>query len=279
VHSRYERRLADAAVAGRRPEIQLRVRRFFCDSTEWHGPDAYERDLARQRDLERCGWTIFRIRESAFYVDQAAVLAELWTTLEELDIHPSGWVADEPQEPPMPAEAEATTEEPEDEPVADEPEPSVDERTDQDSTLAPYDEFDGSVPTALDTTQRELVERLRSIVAVEGPVLGHRLHTVYVRASGGQRVGPQIANALNKAITSAVRSGVLIEENVVCHARWTGCLPVMGPQWRPRLPCEPVLVQAGGFRSGRGAVRINRLAAADLVFVRPVPHSVNVGRR
>src|SRR5690242_12347415 len=31
VHSRYERRLADAAVAGRRVEIQLWVRRFFCD--------------------------------------------------------------------------------------------------------------------------------------------------------------------------------------------------------------------------------------------------------
>jgi hypothetical protein len=31
VHSRYERRLADAAVAGRRVEICLRVRRFFCD--------------------------------------------------------------------------------------------------------------------------------------------------------------------------------------------------------------------------------------------------------
>lgn len=34
MHSRYERRLADAAVAGRRVEIQLRVRRFFCDGTD-----------------------------------------------------------------------------------------------------------------------------------------------------------------------------------------------------------------------------------------------------
>ena len=32
VHSRYERTLADAAVAGQRVEIRLRVRRFFCDS-------------------------------------------------------------------------------------------------------------------------------------------------------------------------------------------------------------------------------------------------------
>ena len=34
VHSRYERRLADATVAGRRVVIRLRVRRFFCDAKD-----------------------------------------------------------------------------------------------------------------------------------------------------------------------------------------------------------------------------------------------------
>lgn len=34
VHSRYERRLADAAVAGRRVVIRLGVRRFFCDNAD-----------------------------------------------------------------------------------------------------------------------------------------------------------------------------------------------------------------------------------------------------
>ena len=66
-----------------------------CDGDAWHGPDAYEADLARQRDLERCGWQFFRIRESAFYVDQAAALEGLWATLEELGIHPSGWMDEE----------------------------------------------------------------------------------------------------------------------------------------------------------------------------------------
>ena len=66
-----------------------------CDGDAWHGPDAYEADLARQRDLERCGWQFFRIRESAFYVDQHAALDELWTTLDELDIRPSGWLDEE----------------------------------------------------------------------------------------------------------------------------------------------------------------------------------------
>lgn len=62
-----------------------------CDGDHWHGPEAYEKDLARQRDLERCGWRFFRIRESEFYADRPAVLDRLWKILHELDIHPSGW--------------------------------------------------------------------------------------------------------------------------------------------------------------------------------------------
>jgi hypothetical protein len=34
VHSRYDRKLADAAIAGQTVALRLRVRRFFCDSTE-----------------------------------------------------------------------------------------------------------------------------------------------------------------------------------------------------------------------------------------------------
>ena len=34
VHSRYERTLADAAIAGRPTSLRVRVRRFFCDATD-----------------------------------------------------------------------------------------------------------------------------------------------------------------------------------------------------------------------------------------------------
>lgn len=36
-----------------------------CDGDEWHGLDRYEEDIQRQRQLERCGWEFFRVRESA----------------------------------------------------------------------------------------------------------------------------------------------------------------------------------------------------------------------
>lgn len=65
-----------------------------CDGDRWHGPDAYAADLARQRDLERCGWTFFRVRESAFYVDKAAALAPLWQALDDLEIRPADYLDD-----------------------------------------------------------------------------------------------------------------------------------------------------------------------------------------
>lgn len=60
-----------------------------CDGDSWHGPQAYEHDLARQRDLERCGWRFHRVRESAFAIDPAAALEGLVGRLRELDIHPA----------------------------------------------------------------------------------------------------------------------------------------------------------------------------------------------
>jgi very-short-patch-repair endonuclease len=66
-----------------------------CDGDEWHGPDRYESDMARQRDLERCGWVFWRVRGSDFYRDTTAALVELWETLERLKISPcQAWESD-----------------------------------------------------------------------------------------------------------------------------------------------------------------------------------------
>jgi len=59
-----------------------------CDGDHWHGVDRYEDDMQRQRQLERCGWEFFRVRESAFYADKDATLRGLWLMLEERGISP-----------------------------------------------------------------------------------------------------------------------------------------------------------------------------------------------
>ena len=60
-----------------------------CDGDYWHGEDQFNSDMQRQRQLERCGWEFFRVRESVFYADKESALASLWQKLEERRIFPS----------------------------------------------------------------------------------------------------------------------------------------------------------------------------------------------
>lgn len=60
-----------------------------CDGDAWHGPGQYERDMARQRQLERAGWIFVRIRESEFYADRKSVLQLIGERCEQLKIYPA----------------------------------------------------------------------------------------------------------------------------------------------------------------------------------------------
>lgn len=257
----------DLVVVGGRTRLAVE-----CDGDEWHGPGAFERDLARQRELERCGWRFFRIRESAFYVDPAAALGELWEALRDLDIYAAGELTDPASEDDgglaspiaTPESEEAVTEttvrndpapsdlalsgptsaelEREVASVVAIPEPSGPREFGGEngsspgpsiSALEPYEEFSCSVSAVSEVTRSQLVDGLREIVAMEGPMLGERLQGVYVRASGGQRVGKEIARTLNSAISAAVQRGVLVMDD-----------PLGEPGVKPRtyrLPDQPIV--------------------------------------
>ncbi len=76
-----------------------------CDGDEWHGPERYEQDMARQRDLERAGWQFVRIRGGDFYRDRGKATEPLWSELDRLGIKPGG-IDEAAAEPPPPAERE-----------------------------------------------------------------------------------------------------------------------------------------------------------------------------
>jgi very-short-patch-repair endonuclease len=57
-----------------------------CDGDHWHGADRYEYDLARQRKLERAGWTFERVRGSAYYSNPQAAIESVRRRLDELGI-------------------------------------------------------------------------------------------------------------------------------------------------------------------------------------------------
>jgi len=60
------------------------------DGDEFHGPDRWPADMARQRVLERAGWTFWRCFASTWALRREAVLGELLALLEKIGIAPLG---------------------------------------------------------------------------------------------------------------------------------------------------------------------------------------------
>ncbi len=94
--------LAQYEFAGRRIDLvveggQARLA-VECDGDHWHGADQYEADMQRQRDLERCQWEFFHVREAAFYANKDNALLGLWRALEERDIFPNSQRVDPARE-------------------------------------------------------------------------------------------------------------------------------------------------------------------------------------
>lgn len=61
-----------------------------CDGDRFHGPGQWADDMARQRVLERAGWTFWRCFASSFARRRAEVMADLVATLASLQIEPLG---------------------------------------------------------------------------------------------------------------------------------------------------------------------------------------------
>lgn len=61
-----------------------------CDGDRFHGPGQWADDMARQRVLERAGWTFWRCFASSFVRRRQDVLADLLQTLASLGIEPVG---------------------------------------------------------------------------------------------------------------------------------------------------------------------------------------------
>lgn len=61
-----------------------------CDGDRFHGPAQWMDDMARQRTLERAGWTFWRCFASTFVLRREEVLQDLFHTLTRMGIEPIG---------------------------------------------------------------------------------------------------------------------------------------------------------------------------------------------
>ena len=223
-----------------------------CDGEEWHGPEQYENDQARQRQLERCGCRFVRIRGGAFYRSPEAALEPLWEFLEEHGIRPH---ADEPPEPEPPVGPEVAESDEDEVPTDVEPRRRVQEEPDEDHPEDDQDEVvpvGGAEPVA-DSAQQEpkqgfeltatkarprqgtlfetesdrppgfpdprdgdargVRKGLTYIVRQHGPMPCHYAYRLYAQNVGIHRISKPIRSVFNKAMASAVRSRVLVEAN------------------------------------------------------------------
>jgi very-short-patch-repair endonuclease len=61
-----------------------------CDGDRYHPPEDLDRDLDRQRILERLGWRFVRVRGSAFFRDPESTMARVRRQMTELGVEPIG---------------------------------------------------------------------------------------------------------------------------------------------------------------------------------------------
>lgn len=85
VHGQGYRAIPQYPVAGYRIDLVIEGMRgrlaVECDGDTWHGPEQYEQDMARQRQLERSGFPFWRVRASVFYRDPKNAMESLWEAL------------------------------------------------------------------------------------------------------------------------------------------------------------------------------------------------------
>jgi very-short-patch-repair endonuclease len=221
----------DLAVVGQKGKLAVE-----CDGDHWHGPEQWESDAGRQRDLERCGFPFFRIRESAFYLDPDAALEPLWEELKRQGIRASGETAE--------AEAAAACHtEPDDDAHTDRamhaaPESFSEEAVckKQDPTLPLYAEWEPHpLPDPLTASRDSVFDALIEIVREEGPATWRRVFDRYRIGLGlGKLMGPR-RKRLEDRGHLAVSVGSLLESREVDSDNWYDGIVSLPDSERVRL--------------------------------------------
>jgi very-short-patch-repair endonuclease len=258
----------DLVVEGMRGRLAVE-----CDGDEWHGPDRYEHDMARQRDLERSGWQFIRIRGGDFYRNPSLATGPLWAELGRLGIQPGG-IDQAAAEPPPPADIDRLARREVEEsiplvvpaasgvdsietlavpvesgapdghaPRPSEPDEAVIGPKDTKSPFSPYVEFEGQAGDDPRTVGSGAVaDGLCRIIAVEGPMLAKRAYDVYLRGCGIKRMGHELKTSMNKALAVAIRQGRVVAEDETAKGgflysvvRLKGTAPVVLRSRGPRV--------------------------------------------
>ena len=206
-------------VAGKRIDIvieSLDVRLAVeCDGDAWHGPDEYEHDMARQRQLERAGWTFVRVRESEFYADRTGAIEDVVRACDELGVRPVDMFA--PAE--APGEQQTHDEEDSSRELAEDELPEAEDTSTQERVASESGPFTGyskelDFPDPRHASAGNVRAVLRTIIEKECPLTRASACSLYLKGCPHiQRRGKAVLQSLNQAIAAMLRAGEIVQED------------------------------------------------------------------
>jgi len=190
-----------------------------CDGDEWHGLEQYEHDMARQRQLERAGWTFVRVRESDFYADRQRAIQDVVEACEKLGIRPIDFV----EEPQQALSTDSGTDTAGQSGVLEEAALTNGNREENDtetdaaaSSVGPftgYSEASG-FPDPREASPAKVRKVLRQIIEQDGPLTRSSVYRLYVEGCRDlARVGKIVRQALNRALGAMLRAGEIEQED------------------------------------------------------------------
>lgn len=172
-----------------------------CDGDAWHGPERYEEDMARQRQLERAGLTFLRLGESDFYADRARAATQIVEDCNRLDIWPAdhfqATASRESMHGSHVTEASAKTAENDD--FVRDGNVDAESTTFRESESTPeFGPFTGysrasGFPDPRETSPANIRAALRQIIEKDGPLTRDSVYRLYVEGCPAlQRVGKAV---------------------------------------------------------------------------------------
>jgi very-short-patch-repair endonuclease len=218
-------------MAGRRIDLVIEGREgrlaIECDGDTWHGPERFEHDMARQRQLERAGLTFVRIRESEYYANRARSVEEVLNACRDLGIR-SAMEAEEPA-----GEADEAA----DNGDADAAKQDVDEGTSEGAEAEDGDDYpqegaevEGNAsagggpfsgystvlgyPDPRTASPHNIKGALRQILERDAPLARASLYRLYIEGTPDvQRAGKAVRQAINQALGAMLRADEVVQEN------------------------------------------------------------------
>jgi very-short-patch-repair endonuclease len=189
-----------------------------CDGETWHGPERYERDMARQRQLERADLTFVRIRESEYYADRPSAVQRILEACESLGIQSADHSGDSGRQERnhdvfMGSDAVANEAEPGTEPNG------VEADSEEVASATEFGPFTGyseasEFPDPRDASPANVRDALSGIVQKDGPLTRASIFRLYVEGCRDlHRAGKTVRESLNRALGAMLRAGEIVQDD------------------------------------------------------------------